>query len=89
MTQSKPGLVRHILDNDMLSMISVHCHNHSCRHSGQIPLTRFLDKGAHLDTPIPLLRRWCRCTKCGGKDVETRSTPYPRGVTGVPHMRDV
>lgn len=79
-----PVLVRDVLDSDSLTVIQVYCGSTACMHSGKILLTRFLDAGATLDTPVPELRRWCRCGKCGSRQVTTRSTPYPRGVHGVP-----
>ena len=81
-----PKLIRDLLDADTLTVISVYCNRPVCLHSADVPLTAFLDRGATLDTPVFDLRRWCRCSKCGSTDVQTRSTPYPRGVLGVPNV---
>lgn len=89
MERSGPTRVRDVLDNDTLTKVSVSCNNVKCRHSGSVLLSRFLDAGATLNTPVFQLREWCVCSKCGSHDLQTRTTAYPRGVKGVPHMKDV
>jgi len=79
----EPVRIRHVIDDVAQSRILVFCNAVGCHYRADVAVSLFLDHGATLDTTVPELKRWCRCSKCGGTEVETRPAPYARGVQGT------
>jgi hypothetical protein len=86
-----PARIHHLIAHG--EDVAAFCNKRDCQHYARLPVALFLSNGATETTPVPDLQRWLRCTRCGGRDVQTRPYPYShacrasgltnaKGVTG-------